>query len=449
MKGLLTVIQVTRPEPTDTNPRPAEIAQWTERDQIVEDKSIAEQTHEIINLAHALPDAEMKLPEKFLAMSIVNKFSKSWKNFGITLKHQKWRLSLDDLVIVINIEKEYRNQTYKMSIEHQPRANLIVGKQKVNKVNSNSKAFNKNKATKKQKTNKLCWNCGQVGHWAKLCLYKKTKTGQAVNMVVGGSSGASTSGATDGYVSVQLELLTVYEPCDWLIDTEANVRVCADKSLFMSYQAINSMIVSMGNSSTAEVLGMENVDSKFPSERILSLKKTHHVPTVRRNIISGDAFKKRTGPTDMDYGLRLEPNEDSLVKSPSAPGVEGCKESYPQGGVLLGLVWFKVVVDIWANEMPRVGGPLGPNILLGFDHGPSKGKSSIIRKIFPMKTGLPSSVSLDDSLASTSIPEHVEKMSNVGVNLSSTSLTHEESDELRRSVMASSEAKQWNGSCQK
>ncbi|KAL0292593.1 UNVERIFIED_CONTAM: hypothetical protein Scaly_2582400 [Sesamum calycinum] len=34
MKGLLTVIQVTRPEPTDTDPKTAEIAQWTERDQI-------------------------------------------------------------------------------------------------------------------------------------------------------------------------------------------------------------------------------------------------------------------------------------------------------------------------------------------------------------------------------------------------------------------------------
>ncbi|KAL0409747.1 UNVERIFIED_CONTAM: hypothetical protein Sradi_1909100 [Sesamum radiatum] len=93
-----------------------------------------------------------------------------------------------------------------------------------------------------------------------------------------------------------------------------------------------------------------------------------------------------------------------------------------------------------------------------------------IEDIFPMKTGIPSSVSLDDSLASTSILEHVEKMTNVGVNPSSTSLAHEESDEPRRSkrarvvkdfesdfvtyntkddpitfkdAMASSEAKQW------
>ncbi|KAL0288630.1 UNVERIFIED_CONTAM: Retrovirus-related Pol polyprotein from transposon TNT 1-94 [Sesamum radiatum] len=53
-----------------------------------------------------------------------------------------------------------------------------------------------------------------------------------------------------------------------------------------------------------------------------------------------------------------------------------------------------------------------------------------------MKTGIPSSVSLDDSFASTSIPKHVEKMTHVGVNPSSTSLTNEESDGPKRSKRA-------------
>ncbi|KAL0298550.1 UNVERIFIED_CONTAM: hypothetical protein Sradi_6514800 [Sesamum radiatum] len=54
-----------------------------------------------------------------------------------------------------------------------------------------------------------------------------------------------------------------------------------------------------------------------------------------------------------------------------------------------------------------------------------------------MKTRIPSSVSLDDSLASTSIHEHVENIKNGGVNPSSTtSLTHEESYELRQSKRA-------------
>ncbi|KAL0381314.1 UNVERIFIED_CONTAM: hypothetical protein Sangu_0195700 [Sesamum angustifolium] len=98
------------------------------RYQMVEDKSVAEQTNEIINLEHVLAYAEMKLLEKFLVMSIVDKFSKSWENFGMTLKHQKGRLSLDDLMIAISTEEQHRNQTYKMPIEHQPRTNLILEK---------------------------------------------------------------------------------------------------------------------------------------------------------------------------------------------------------------------------------------------------------------------------------------------------------------------------------
>ncbi|KAL0292268.1 UNVERIFIED_CONTAM: hypothetical protein Sangu_3255500 [Sesamum angustifolium] len=393
MKGLLTVIQVTRPEPTDTDPKTAEIAQWTERDQIgrgailsalsntlfdmVEDRSVAEQTHEIINLEHALADAEMKLPEKFLVMSIVDKFPKSWENFGMTLKHQKGRLSLDDLMIAISIEEEHRNQTHKMPVEHQPRANLIVGKQRVNKINSNSKAINKGKTTKnkKPKANKPCWNCGQVGHWAKLCPNKKAKTGQAVvNMVVGGSSGASTSGATEGYVSVQPELLTIYEPCDWLIDTGANVHVCADKSLFVSS-------------------GMKD---KTQTGRKPSLKY-FRVWGCLAKVLVPEHKRKKLGPKTVDavflgyvetsYALRF------LVIKSEIPGIE-----------VNTIVEFRDAV--------------------------------FLEDVFPMKTGIPSSVSLDDSLASTSIPEHVEKMTNVGVNPNSASLTYEESDIPRPSKRA-------------
>ncbi|KAL0290713.1 UNVERIFIED_CONTAM: Retrovirus-related Pol polyprotein from transposon TNT 1-94 [Sesamum angustifolium] len=423
MKGLLTVIQVTRPEPTDTDPKTAEIAQWTERDQIglgailsalsntlfdmVEDRSVAEQTHEIINLEHALADAEMKLPEKFLVMSIVDKFPKSWENFGMTLKYQKGRLSLDDLMIAISIEEEHRNQTHKMP----------------------------------------------VGHWAKLCPNKKAKTGQAVvNMVVGGSSSASTSGATEGYVSVQPELLTIYEPCDWLIDTGANVHVCADKSLFVSYQAITGKTVSMGNSSTAEVLGIGSVDLKFPSGRILSLKRVHHVPTVRRNIISGS--------------VEIKPQILSSVGVPSesaGPRTQ-TKEIGPKtvDAVFLGYVETSYALSFLVIKSKIPG--IEVNTIVEFRD------AVFLEDVFPMKIGIPSSVSLDDSLASTSIPEHVEKMTNVGVNPNSASLTHEESDIPRRSkrarvvkdfgsdfvtynieddpvtfkdVMASLEAKQW------
>ncbi|KAK4388568.1 hypothetical protein Sango_2463400 [Sesamum angolense] len=99
-----------------------------------------------------------------------------------------------------------------------------------------------------------------------------------------------------------------------------------------------------------------------------------------------------------------------------------------------------------------------------------------LEDVFPMKTGINSSVLLDDSLTSLSISEYVENMSNMGVNPSSTSLAHEESDEPKQSkraravkkfgsdfvtynieddpitfkdVMASSKAKQWKEAVKK
>ncbi|KAL0415929.1 UNVERIFIED_CONTAM: Retrovirus-related Pol polyprotein from transposon TNT 1-94 [Sesamum latifolium] len=269
MKGLLTVIQMPRPEPTNTNPRTAEIEQWTKRDQIDRGAILSALSNTLF---------EIYCSDSYTSKSLWDELDRKYntedgQNFQILEKfwhdtqHQKWRLSLGDLMFAISIEEEHRNQTHKISVEHHPRANLILEKQKVNK--------------------------------AKLYPNKKAKTGQtAVNMVVGGSSGASTSGATEGYVSVQPELLTIYEPCDWLIDTRANVHVCADKSHFVSYQGITGRTVSMGNSSTAEVLGIGSVDLKFPSGHILSLKRVHHVPTVRRNIISGSKKLKPDGTVD-------------------------------------------------------------------------------------------------------------------------------------------------------
>ncbi|KAL0285818.1 UNVERIFIED_CONTAM: hypothetical protein Sangu_2763400 [Sesamum angustifolium] len=281
---------------------------------MVEDRSVAERTHEIINLESALTNAKMKLLEKFLAMSIVDKFPISWESFGMTLKHQKGRLSLDGLMIAISIEEEHKNQTHKMPVEHQPRVNLIVEKQKVNKA----------------------------------------KTWQTtVEMVVGGSSGASTSRATEG-VPLKHNRSTPFE-------------LWKDRKSSLKYFQVWGCL--------AKVLVPEHKRKKLGSKIV-------------------DQFNT--------------------------------------------IVEFHDVV--------------------------------FLEDVFPIKIGIPSSVPLDGSLASTSIPEHVEKISNVGVNPRSTSLTYEKSDEPRRSkrarvvkyfvsdfftdnieddpitfkdAMASSEAKQW------
>ena len=61
-------------------------------------------------------------------------------------------------------------------------------------------------------------------------------------------------------------VFSVWPSTDWWVDTGAGVHVCADISLFSSYQATGHGSVLMGNGASASVLGVGTVDLKFTSE---------------------------------------------------------------------------------------------------------------------------------------------------------------------------------------
>ncbi|KAL0463407.1 UNVERIFIED_CONTAM: putative mitochondrial protein [Sesamum latifolium] len=312
MKGLLTVIQVIRPEPTDTNPRAAGIEQWTEKDQIDQGAILSALSDTLFDVYCSDFYTAKSLWDELIENIILK--SKGSKNIMFSSSCGiKWlRTALE----------EHRNQTNKMPVEHQLRANLIVEKQKVNKV----------------------------GHWAKLCPNKKAKTGQAtVNMVVGGSSGANTSGATEG------PALEGQVPLKHNTSTPFKLWKGRNPSLkyFRVWGCLAKVLVPEHK---RKKLGPKTVDAMF------------------------------LGYVEISYALRF------LIIKSEIPGIE-------------------------------------VNTIVKFC-------DVFIKDVFSMKIGIPSSVSLDDSLTSTSIPEHVEKMTNVGVNHSSTSLTHEELDEPRRSKRA-------------
>ena len=74
------------------------------------------------------------------------------------------------------------------------------------------------------------------------------------------------------------------------------LNVCADISLFTSYQVARDSSVLMGNGSHASVRGIGTVDLKFTSGKIVQLRNVQHVPTMNKNLVSGsllcrDGFK--------------------------------------------------------------------------------------------------------------------------------------------------------------
>ena len=80
------------------------------------------------------------------------------------------------------------------------------------------------------------------------------------------------------------------------MDSGANIHVCADISLFISYQAGRSGALLVGNGSHACVIGAGTIVLKFTSGKMVLLKNVQHVPSIKKNLVSAsqichDGFK--------------------------------------------------------------------------------------------------------------------------------------------------------------
>ena len=88
-------------------------------------------------------------------------------------------------------------------------------------------------------------------------------------------------------IGLKSSSVSVFCSPEWWVDTGANIHVCADASLFSSYQDGGTSSLLMGNRLHARVLGVGMVNLKFTSGKAGQLKNVQHVPTIKKNLVSG------------------------------------------------------------------------------------------------------------------------------------------------------------------
>jgi hypothetical protein len=97
---------------------------------------------------------------------------------------------------------------------------------------------------------------------------------------------SETAEGTSWYGNLLPTILSVCQSPEWWADTGANIHVCADISLFSSYQCKGTGALLMGNRSHVRVLGVGIVILKFTSEKTMLLKNVHHVPSIKKNLVN-------------------------------------------------------------------------------------------------------------------------------------------------------------------
>ncbi|GJV33867.1 retrovirus-related pol polyprotein from transposon TNT 1-94 [Tanacetum coccineum] len=124
----------------------------------------------------------------------------------------------------------------------------------------------------------------------------------------------------------------------WWIDTGATRHVCADKSMFHSFRAVeNGHKLYIGNSATADIKGEGDVVLKMTSEKELKLTNVLYVPEIRKNPVSGWLLNK--------FGFRLVFESDKFVLSKNQMYVG---KGYAMNGM------FKLNVMVAKNEINKM-----------------------------------------------------------------------------------------------
>jgi hypothetical protein len=236
------------------------------------------------------------LPDKFVADGIIAKLPPSWKDFATSLKHKRQEFNVEELIGTLDVEERARTKNNGKGVEIST-ANVVQKRnfRKFNKKKNQNKQENTNKPVqtaqlkKKKKNNNNnnkgkggCFVCGSDQHWARECPDRKfTRDKKSANVVT-----TKTGDGTSGYVNSLPFVLLVCNSPEWWMDNGANIHVCADVSMFSTYQVGRSGTLLMGNESCAHVLGVGMVILKFTSGKTVPLKSVHHVPSIKKNLVS-------------------------------------------------------------------------------------------------------------------------------------------------------------------
>ena len=81
--------------------------------QMVDEKSVEAQSHELQKIAHEIITEGMPLDEQFQIAVMIDKLPPGWKDFKNQLRHKTKEFSIESLITRLRIEEESRRQDQK------------------------------------------------------------------------------------------------------------------------------------------------------------------------------------------------------------------------------------------------------------------------------------------------------------------------------------------------
>lgn len=173
----------------------------------------------------------MDLRKAFYVGSVIEKLPPSWNDFKIHLKHKKTDMSMEDLILKLQVQEDHRkSEGLNASVfKDKDKANVIKGGDSSKpkpKFQNNKRFNNKGKCPSvlapKGKNFKAikgaCWVYGKTGHKVQNCHHKKSNPATNNNN--------NQANVAEEFVGVISEVNMMIDSKDWWVDTGATRHIC-------------------------------------------------------------------------------------------------------------------------------------------------------------------------------------------------------------------------------
>uniref|UniRef100_A0A5B7BVL1 Putative retrotransposon protein, Ty1-copia subclass n=1 Tax=Davidia involucrata TaxID=16924 RepID=A0A5B7BVL1_DAVIN len=117
---------------------------------MVEEQPVLEQAHQVQHLVTKIVAKGIPIDERLQVSALIDKLPSSWSDFQVSLKHKREEMTLDDLMVAIQIEEKHRSKhklALKITLEDQGMINLFESKN-VNFLNKSKNGKGKYKKLK-------------------------------------------------------------------------------------------------------------------------------------------------------------------------------------------------------------------------------------------------------------------------------------------------------------
>jgi len=277
--------------------------------------------HNIDEYLHLITDIEnigVMVSDEDQAILLLMSLPKQFDQLRDTLRYGSGRttLPLDEVVAAI-YAKELETGSNSRGSKGQAESLYVRdrGDQR-GRSEGKDRSSRQSKSRSKSKNKKVCWTCGEEGHFRNTCSNKnkfQTKSKQQ-----GSSSRGEAAMVKDNkndaaglYVSEALLLTDINLEHEWVMDTGCSYHMTHKKEWFETLREDVGGSVRMGNKTTSKVKGVGNVRIKNEDGSTFLLTCVRYIPEMDRNLLSmgtleelGCSFESKNGILSVKDGTK-------------------------------------------------------------------------------------------------------------------------------------------------